>query len=611
MKTNKHTCKPLALRKALRLSVVIATLIGRCAQALTVLSGPSFAPAPNAPLAGVLTVATDVNSFVSVSVFYGSNTWERDFFDYGANHSETLLGFKPNRTNEITVTVRDEYRNAYTIGQSVPFVTTPLPTNMPGFILITNIPALMEPGYTLFRVAKGNNGAAYVTIVDYSGQVVWYGEASGVGGTIGPISTPNDVTQLANGDLFFPETDTSGLGEVNMLGQTVRIWPAPSDYPVDSHEALMTTHGTILYLSYGTEMIPNFPTSATDSNAPTKDSLVTIGRVVELSVTNAALLNAWSLIDILDPVRINYLCFLLPQDYGIDPEHANAIIDDTNDDSIIASLRNQDAIVKFSRAGQLQWILGPHDNWGADWQPYLLTSVGAPFAWNYAQHAPTLTPQGTLLFYDDGNCRAEPFAPPVPDPDNYSRAAEFSVDETNMEVSQLWEFSDTNSDRLYTGSLGNAPLLPQTGNVLVTFGNISYENGAPPSAVATNATMVRIKEVTHDPNPTVVFDLELFDTNVTNTNYGGYSAYRSYRIPDLYGHPAVPVADLTIQSPFGQPLLEFTADPALNYVVQFSADLVNWLDIGTPFSDDANGDFSFMDESGEGLGAGFYRVITQ
>jgi hypothetical protein len=216
-----------------------------------------------------------------------------------------------------------------------------------------------------------------------------------------------------------------------------------------------------------------------------------------------------------------------------------------------------------------------------------------------------------LLFYDDGNCRAEPFAPPVPDPDNYSRAAEFSVDETNMEVSQLWEFSDTNSDRLYTGSLGNAPLLPQTGNVLVTFGNISYENGAPPSAVATNATMVRIKEVTHDPNPTVVFDLELFDTNVTNTNYGGYSAYRSYRIPDLYGHPAVPVADLTIQSPFGQPLLEFTADPALNYVVQFSADLVNWLDIGTPFSDDANGDFSFMDESGEGLGAGFYRVITQ
>jgi hypothetical protein len=48
---------------------------------------------------------------------------------------------------------------------------------------------------------------------------------------------------------------------------------------------------------------------------------------------------------------------------------------------------------------------------------------------------------------------------------------------------------------------------------------------------------------------TVVFDFELFDVNNTNSDYGGYTVYRTYRIPHLYGHLPAPVADLTIQSP--------------------------------------------------------------
>jgi hypothetical protein len=553
-------------------------------------------------------LTTDTDSQVSVSVSDGTGTWERDLFDYGANHSETLLGFKPNRTNEITVTVRDKYRNAFTVAEPLSFVTSPLPTNMPTFTLLTNNLAEMEPGYTLFRVANNTTKAAYVTIVDSSGQVVWYGESSGVGGSIGPFPTPSDVRQLTNGDLFFPKTDTAGFAEYNMLGQLVQTWTAP--YPVDSHEDLLTDHGSILYLNYFKEETTNFPSSATDSNAPPEKADVTFGRAVEISLANSALLNSWSLVEMLDPVRIDYLCFLLPF-YGIDPEHANAIIDDTADDALIVSMRNQDAIIKFSRTGQLKWILGPHENWGAEWQTNLLTPVGAPFAWNYAQHAPILTPQGTLLLYDDGNCRAEPFAPPVPDQDNYSRAVEFSIDETNMEVSQVWQYAETNDDRLYTGALGNASWLPQTGNVLVTFGYVSYENGAHPDPLATNATIVRIKEVTHQPDPSVVFDVELSDPNNTDTNSLGYEVYRSYRIPDLYGHPPSPVANLTVQLQASQPLLQFTADPTQTYVVQASGDLVNWQEIGVASPDDESGDFSFQEDGTGGSSVQFYRVLTQ
>lgn len=159
--------------------------------------------------------------------------------------------------------------------------------------------------------------------------------------------------------------------------------------------------------------------------------------------------------------------------------------------------------------------------------------------------------------------------------------------------------------------VGNAPMLPETGNVLVTFGHVLYENGVPPDPIAPNAAIVRIKEVTHQANPSVVFDLELADPNNTNTNSVGYMVYRSHRIPDLYSHLANPVANLTIQFQTGQPVLEFSADPVLTYIVEESDDLVNWNEIGAASPDDANGDFSFQDQGSNALMARYYRVLTQ
>jgi hypothetical protein len=502
--------------------VVLATT--PCAYPLTVLAGLSFSPATNAPLAGLLTLTTDKDSLVSVSVNDGKKPWKRNFFDYGTNHSETLLGFKADRTNEITITVSDQSGNTFTVAESLSFITAPLPTNMPTIRLLTNNVEKMEPGYTLFRVGNLTARAGYVTIVDNSGEVVWYSE----------LPAAMDVRQFTNGNLFFPLNNTTAFVEVNMLGQTVKIWNSP--YPIDPHEAFMTGHGTFLYLSKIQGLNTNFPSSVTDPRAPLVTTNVSYYWILEMSKVNLpafSILNIWKFGDMLDPVRVDYLTFQLP-DQGVDPEHPNAVLEDPADNSIIVSLRNQDAVIKFSRSRQIKWILGPHDNWGAQWQRYLLKPVGTPFEWNYGQHAPVLTPQGTLLLFDNGNCRAEPFAHPVPDEANYSRAVEFRIDEANMQVSQVWQFADTNKNRLYSGQLGNASWLPQSGNVLVTFGFISYENGAHPDTVATNATIARIKEVTHEVNPSVVFDLELFETNNIQSDSKGCRVYRSYRIPDLY-----------------------------------------------------------------------------
>ena len=80
--------------------------------------------------------ATDHPSRVSVSVSDGTNTWERRFYEYSTTHSFPLLGFKPNRTNEITVTVRDRYENEDTAAQPLIFTTGPLPSDFPTIVLL-------------------------------------------------------------------------------------------------------------------------------------------------------------------------------------------------------------------------------------------------------------------------------------------------------------------------------------------------------------------------------------------------------------------------------------------------------------------------------------------
>ena len=106
-------------------ATALACVLSPRAHAVTILTGPSFTPAANAPLAGLLQLTTDVNSRISVLVSDGMDIWERDFCDYATTHSVPLLGFKPGRTNEILVTVYDKDRNACTAPQLLTFVTAP------------------------------------------------------------------------------------------------------------------------------------------------------------------------------------------------------------------------------------------------------------------------------------------------------------------------------------------------------------------------------------------------------------------------------------------------------------------------------------------------------
>jgi hypothetical protein len=243
-------------------------------------------------------------------------------------------------------------------------------------------------------------------------------------------------------------------------------------------------------------------------------------------------LRVWPLVDILDPTRIGYDSLnSTPQ--GLDWVHTNAVLHDPSDDSIIVSVRHQDAVIKFSRSsGDLKWILGPHENWPAAFQPYLLTPVGTPFAWQYHQHAPMITAEGTLLLFDNGNHRASPFdgTTPLPDADSVSRAVEYAIDEAAMEVRQVWQFGDGASPRLYSRFVGDADSLANTGNILVTHGGLGNIDGARTSEIGLGYSATRIMEVTRAAPAEVVFDMLLFNPDPARA----ITAYRSDRIASLY-----------------------------------------------------------------------------
>src|SRR5262245_15983472 len=121
----------MRFRKAVAIAAFVMAAIPSGLQAITILSGPALTPATNAPLACSVQLSTDVPSRVKVSITDGAKTWERNFFDYNTNHSIPLLGFKPGRTNLITVYVTDKFRDTVASPAATTFITAPLPLSFP------------------------------------------------------------------------------------------------------------------------------------------------------------------------------------------------------------------------------------------------------------------------------------------------------------------------------------------------------------------------------------------------------------------------------------------------------------------------------------------------
>ena len=544
----KHVGDRLAGRCLVALGA-IAVLSAGCAPSPPELQGLEVDPRPSedVPLAAQVTFTTSRPTTVALEFDDGERRWTVDTGKSPETHHVVpILGMRPDRTHIIHAIVTDENGSTNT-SEAFEVTTDPLPDDFPPIDVRISEPSRMEPGVTMFEPIYRSTDSSerdyhLLVAVDEAGEVVWYFKAEQ------PV---NDARRLQNGNLLYRTGRGGPLYEIDMLGQTVSEWHTnrtPEDtvgansiqVNIDTlhHETFETPSGNILAISTELRTYDNYPTSDTDPDAPRATSEV-LGDVLVQFSPQGEVLGEVRLLDLVDPYRIGYNSLgwggwrvLYPEE-GAHPRrdwaHANAVVMDESERYVIVSLRQQDAVVKIDwDTGALVWILGNHDGWGPEWQDYLLQPTG-DLLWPYHQHASMITPDGTVLMFDNGNYRARPFDTPMPPSESFSRAVEYRIDEEAMEVAQEWSYGGPGDEPFFARFLGDADWMPRTGNVLINYGGLVSDAGGTQVVDGAGHNWVRIVEVTHETPAEKVFELVIDDERPA-----GWSVARVERLPSLY-----------------------------------------------------------------------------
>jgi len=509
-------------------------------------------PRPDAPLGIPIELSSDEPVRLSVELLSttGSDVpsiQKLETIDFQpvfrTEHAFPLVGLRPATSYEIRFIATDKSGNSR---QAPPLIieTSDLPSDFPPIEINTSDPTRMEPGATLFSVyrwnAEGRDSTyGFLVAVNATGEPIWYYRADH------PIS---HAIPLRNGNLLYQTTvdSISGLQvEIDLLGNVVNTWHSlaldtrvPSEsflVSVDSlhHDVVELPNGNFATLSTELRTYPDYPTSERERDAP-KTTQEVVGDIIVEFGRDGTVIQQWHLLDILDPYRIGYDS--LGTNYWAttyqalgksepnvtDWSHANALDYDPNTDSFIISARHQDAIVNIDRTGTLRWILGNHSDWNERWQDKLLDPIGE-LLWPYHSHGVELTPNGTILLFDNGNYRTSPFEASDPTSESYSRAVEFEVSGSAMTVVQRWAHGKHSPASFFSPFLGDADWLPTTGNILITDGARTRRPESDDTGEE-QQQWARILEVTRTVPAEVVFELVIDD----DTPHG-WRVYRAGR----------------------------------------------------------------------------------
>ena len=484
----------------LLLSLLVLTVVSPLAAQPRFTRAPALTPNPNprVPLAAVLTFATDgpVVTQVRIADERGRN-WDLAFdASHRPEQGLALVGFRSGQRHEVRVTVRDRQGRATEGPAPLAFSAPPLPAAAGAFppLTVTRDPlAKLEPGFTALSVRRQgpgrpndpfSTGWGMIVAIDAAGDPVWYYESD---------SRISDFERGPNGHLFLCTLDFEIL-EIDLLGNEVARWYAAGRpkgagrgiaVPTMTfhHEIDVLPNGNLVVLGTDRRALPDYYTSETDATAPRKTQQVMGDEIIEFT-RDGRVVWRWNVFDHLDPYRIGYETFSgywerrgFPD--TLDWSHANNLLHDPTDDSLLVSFRYLAAIVKIDRAtGRTKWILGKPDGWAEKYRPLLFRPEGA-VQWFQHQHSPFPTARGTLIVFDNGNYGTMPFTPPLPPRDTFSRAVEYQLDEKTRTVRQVW-VSETGpgTATVLSNAMGNAEQFPVTGNVLVFYGAVAQPGGA-------------------------------------------------------------------------------------------------------------------------------------
>ncbi len=472
--------------------IALACTIASC-------GGPTFTeeatiqrnPNPAVPQAAVVSFSAGGPVETTLTISTGQHGWQLSY-DSSRDPAAGLpvVGLYPGAEHEVTVAIRDE-AGAETKSEPLRFTAPPLPDRkeeFPPIDVTVNERDQLEPGYVLFNPRRGRPGRGnrhfganfgMLLIVDYEGTPLWYYNSD---------SRISDFEILSNGNIIYVTQDFRVV-EIDWLGNVVRQWHA-ANRPQGPHQGAIKVDGTdtfhheidelpngnLAVLGSEWRTIDNYYTDEYDERAPRKAQKVVGDVILEFERNTGKVVWRWRAFDHLDPFRIGYETF--SGYWGrrgflgmVDWSHANNLLYDETDDSYVVNFRYQAAAVKIDRSTQqIKWIFGEPTGWGrlSD-KVFRLEGNGR---WPFHQHAPTPTPNGTLLVFDNGNYQRRPFDKPLPPTATYTRAVEYSLDEDNLIARQVWDSEGPGSESVVSVAMGDVEWLPQTENVLVAYGMV-------------------------------------------------------------------------------------------------------------------------------------------
>ena len=523
-------------------------------------------PNENVPLVALVRFRTDEPVDARITVDDGRRTRS---VVYGPSHDPEeglpIVGMRADTGHRITVAAGDA--GPVTLAYRTP----PLPADSAAWPTIATKVARtseMQPGFTLLSVRRtANIRQTFMTpaqvrfttrwgmlmAVDEEGEVVWYCVAD---------ARIAGVTQLANGNLFFHHVDFRSV-EMDMTGRVIRMFyasgrpfgPVEGAIPIEAaslhHQPHQMPNGNFLAMTANARMIENYFTSETDPDAPRKTQPVVGDRFVEFT-PEGDIVWTWDTFEHLDVYRWSYhLMEVFWHNRGfphhLDWTHGNGITYDPRDDSVIVSLRHQDAIVKIDKAsGEIRWILGDHGNWKSPQKEKLLEPAHE-LRWHYHGHNPRVTEDGTILMYDNGICRAQPYDPQAAPHECFARAVEYEVDEDRRTVREVWTSSDDDDpERVISWAMGDAHRLPNDNMLIVDSICLPMREQLTSTCHVRDLTWnewkreewhpndmpfwTRVREMKRDASREIVFELHLEDPN----ELVGWQTFGGARVASLY-----------------------------------------------------------------------------
>ncbi|KAJ4340762.1 hypothetical protein N0V95_007404 [Ascochyta clinopodiicola] len=337
-----------------------------------------------------------------------------------------------------------------------------------------------SPGHIFFPISGHEAHNYSLVIYQEDGELIWqsgYGDYA----AFRPTTLFGEPVLAFFSGVTFPEPWGFGYGLVKILDQhyeniyNVTLWNTtfplesisplydPTQYQpfswIDMHENLITPEGTMFVGAMNVT-----PWDLSSINGPRVGWIVD-SIVLEINVTNSAILWQWSHLDHVDEVSLANALPTYPlgdlgknSSYPWGPFHVNSV-ERFEDGSRLISSRHYCSIFKVNRNGTVEWTLNGHS--GGDFT--LTNNLSFCYQHDARLHSSNTTNITLISFFNNDNSA-------VISGVDQSTGIFLALDTHLMTATLVQEFSDPN-DTIYSVSQGNMEVLPP-GHVVLGYGSV-------------------------------------------------------------------------------------------------------------------------------------------